>query len=95
MASDSMRCEGRLILRNDHVSKLERFCGEPESYVTSTSYRTISRWNYRYQTHFYEEVEVIHEEFVFNLGPNKFMRLVKVENGIVKKVETLGYGFID
>ena len=95
MASDAMRCDNRLIMRNDHVSKIERFCGEPETYSSTTSYKAVSRWNYRYQAYFYEEIPVIREEMVFNFGPNKFMRLVKIENGIVKNVETLGYGFRD
>lgn len=90
-----MRCGNHLIQRNDHVSKIERYCDEPETYTSTTSYRTISRWSYLYQTHFYEEIPVIREEMVFNFGPSKFMRLVKIENGIVKKVETLGYGFRD
>ena len=94
-ASSSMRCGDRLIMRNDHVSKIERFCGEPESYVSTTTYKTRSRWDHFYHTYFYEEIPVILEEMVFNFGPNKFMRLVKIENGIVKRVETLGYGFRD
>ena len=91
----AMRCGNRLILRNDHVSKIERYCGEPESYTSSTIYKTRSRFDYRYQMYFQEEVPVVLEEMVFNFGPTKFMRLVKLENGIVRKVETLGYGFRD
>jgi len=89
----AMRCGNRIIQRNDHISKIERFCDEPESYTSSTIYKTRSRFSYRYQTYFQEEVPVVLEEMVFNFGPTKFMRLVKLEDGIVKKVETLGYGF--
>ena len=91
----AMRCGNRLILRNDHISKIERYCDEPESYTSSTIYKTRSRFDYRYQMYFQEEVPVVVEEMVFNFGPTKFMRLVKLENGIVQKVETLGYGFRD
>jgi hypothetical protein len=93
--ASSLRCGERLILRNDHISKIERYCGEPETYISSTAYKTVSRYDRFYRTYFYEEIPIVLEEMVFNFGPNKFMRLVKLENGIVKKVETLGYGFRD
>jgi hypothetical protein len=38
-------------------------------------------------------VEVVIEEWTYNLGPSRLMRLVRFENGIVRDVKTLGYGY--
>jgi hypothetical protein len=38
-------------------------------------------------------VEVRVEEWTYNLGPHKLMRLVRFENGLVVDVTTLGYGY--
>ncbi|MBT8142461.1 MAG: DUF2845 domain-containing protein [Gammaproteobacteria bacterium] len=94
-ASSYMRCSDRIIKKNDHISKIERFCRAPDSYISDTGYKTVSRYSRLYRSYFYEEVPVLYEEMLFNFGPNKFMRLVKLENGRVVHVETLGYGYID
>jgi hypothetical protein len=33
------------------------------------------------------------EEWTYNLGPSKLMRLVRIENGFVTDVRNLGYGY--
>jgi hypothetical protein len=38
-------------------------------------------------------VEVLVEEWTYNLGPHKLMRIVRFENGLVTDVRQLGYGF--
>lgn len=40
-------------------------------------------------------VEVIVEEWTYNLGPRRLMRLVQFENGLVKDVRQLGYGYLE
>lgn len=91
----AMRCGNRLIQKNDHISKIERYCNEPVSYQTSTAYVGRERYNYRYQRYFYEEVPIVIEEMTFNFGPSKFMRFVRLENGVVTRIKTLGYGYRD
>ena len=41
----------------------------------------------------YGRREVIVEEWLFNFGPNKLMRRVTFENGVVTRVRELGYGY--
>ena len=38
-------------------------------------------------------VEVPIEEWTYNLGPRKLMRVIRFENGIVTDVRHLGYGY--
>jgi hypothetical protein len=40
----------------------------------------------------YTEVPV--DIWVYNLGPNKLMRRIRFEDGVVVAIETLGYGYI-
>jgi hypothetical protein len=40
-------------------------------------------------------VEILIEEWTYNLGPQKFIRVVIFENGIVTDVRRLGYGYRD
>lgn len=42
---------------------------------------------------FVGQTEVIVEEWLYNFGPNKLMRRVTFENGLVVDVQTLGRGF--
>jgi hypothetical protein len=37
--------------------------------------------------------EVVVEEWVFNLGPQHLMRSVRLENGFVAEIKSLGYGY--
>jgi hypothetical protein len=40
-------------------------------------------------------VEVIVEEWTYNFGPHKLMRVVRFENGLVAEIDHLGYGYSD
>ena len=40
-------------------------------------------------------VEVLVEEWLYNLGPRKLMRIVHFENGLVTDVKRLGYGYLE
>ena len=88
----AMRCGTRLISKGDHISKLLRYCGEPDFAQTRSAQRSYyNRFGQVLFTGFYEEVLI--QEWAFNLGPNKLMRVVKMENGVVTDVRHLGYGY--
>jgi hypothetical protein len=40
-------------------------------------------------------VEVLVEEWTYNLGPHQLMRVVRFENGLVADVRKLGYGYLE
>jgi hypothetical protein len=102
----AMRCGTHIITRGDSQAKVLRYCGEPTQarsrFITrgarhsafevrrpqeGVQVRTGNRYDY------YVSEEVLVEEWVFNLGPNKLMREVTFENGYVVKVDTLEYGY--
>jgi len=91
-SANAMRCGTKLIARGDHVSKILQYCGEPDYTQSRRAQRSYhNRYGHVLYSGFYEEVLI--EEWTFNLGPHKLMRVVKLENGIVRDIEHLGYGF--
>ena len=40
-------------------------------------------------------VEVLVEEWTYNLGPHRLMRVVRFENGLVAEIRHLGYGYLE
>ena len=91
----AMRCGQRLITEGDHESKLLRYCGEPVSVQSRMAPRVYVRGDARpgFIPGFYEYVQV--QEWTYNFGPRKFMRQVRIENGIVTDITELGYGYLD
>jgi hypothetical protein len=92
MPAQALRCGTRLISEGDHVIRLLRYCGEPRS-VDSRSVRrgVIGNIDGALFPGFFEDVLI--EEWTYNFGPRKLMRLVRIENGIVAEISHLGYGF--
>ena len=94
LASDpahAFRCGSRLVKDGMHESEVKAICGEP------VSERTIG---YVIRSYFgrgggytgYAH-EVLVTELVYNFGPRKFMRKLRFEGGILRSVETIGYGY--
>lgn len=103
----ALRCGTRLVAKGDPQAKVLRYCGEPTSVQTRsivrsgpTRQRFYDRDTDRLTSRsdevlFFRRsyVEVIVEEWTYNFGPNRLMRIVKFENGLVADVKQLGYGF--
>jgi hypothetical protein len=92
-AADGVRCGNRLISRGDHAAKLLRYCGEPDAIHTRTAVRGLFGAVAVPLPGFFEEVQI--EEWTYNLGPHKLMRKIRLENGEVREVRTLGYGYLE
>ena len=87
----ALRCGNRLVNDGDHKSKILRYCGEPTAIQTRTIVRAgfPARQIRRHRVDFPERdlmfsdrayVEVIVEEWTYNLGPRRLMRTIKFEN---------------
>jgi hypothetical protein len=87
----AFRCGTRIITRGDHAEKILRFCGEPSSVHTRFQTRSYVTELGRFYPGVVEEVVV--EEWTFNLGPRHLMRVVRLENGFVEEIKSLGYGY--
>ena len=106
----ALRCGNRIVSDGDPMAKVLKYCGDPVSVQSRTVYRggiprSVSRTDTdndgrRFSDeelliHQRSVVEVIVEEWTYNFGPRKFMRLIRFENGLVTGVEKLGYGYLD
>jgi hypothetical protein len=87
----AMRCGTRIISRGDIEDKLLQFCGEPSAVQRRLVRRTASFELGAFLPGFIEDVWV--EDWTYNLGPYKLMRIVRLENGVVTDIRQLGYGY--
>jgi hypothetical protein len=75
--ADSIRCGSRIIERGSSSAELKAFCGEPAEVTKQSSYL--------------DQIEV--EIWTYNFGPNQLMERVRIENGVVAQIDSLGYGY--
>ena len=85
--SAGMRCGNHLIHHGMHEGEVRILCGEPDS--VSTYYYHIYRGPQHHGNH--RDVQVT--DLIYNLGPRKFMRLLRFEYGRLVHIERLGYGY--
>jgi len=87
----AFRCGTRIITRGDHADKILRFCGEPASVQSRISQRSYVSDFGRVFPGVVEEVVI--EEWTYNLGSQRLIRVVRLENGFVAAIRHLGYGY--
>lgn len=92
-SADSLRCGSRVVSQGDHAAKLLRYCGDPVSVRTWVIERSVISFGTVFRPGIGLSEEVLVEEWVYNFGPRKLMRRVRIENGLVRDVRELGYGF--
>jgi hypothetical protein len=99
-AEDGFRCAtGRLVSVGDHLVDVRKKCGDPD-YVGQRVERRKRREKVRrndgagYSEEVMEEreVEILLDEWIYDLGPRKFMRTALFENGRVVWTDTGDYG---
>lgn len=91
----AFRCGTKLVTEGDTREAVAAKCGEPAEVVTQKSvFRRPVIWTHG-RPYFIGEnyIEIPVESWVYNLGPNKLMRRVRFEAGVVTEIETLGYGY--
>ena len=104
----ALRCGNRVISDGDPMIKVKKYCGEPDAVQTRSIVRTgLPRSRTRVDdpdapplddellVRDRSYVEVLVEDWTYNFGPNKLMRLIRFENGVVRDIEQLGYGFTE
>lgn len=93
-AADALRCGNKVISRGDHEVRVLRYCGKPiavRSWVVQRGVVAGAGTIFRPGFGFVEDVVV--EEWTYNFGPNRLMRRLRLENGLLRDVKALDYGF--
>ncbi|MEP6547290.1 MAG: DUF2845 domain-containing protein [Gammaproteobacteria bacterium] len=94
LTAGSIRCGSRIITRGSSSAELAAFCGDPAQVNRSSNYVGGGgriRGANGVVTGSVEEVQV--EIWTYNFGPNQLMERVRIENGLVVQIDTLGYGY--
>jgi hypothetical protein len=89
-AEEGFRCgTGRLVGTGDHMIDVRNKCGDPDAAAQRVEKRTrkekVRRWIQGAAEEVTEEreIEVVLDEWIYDLGPRRFIRLVTFENGRV------------
>lgn len=106
--ASALRCGHKLIGDGAPQGKVLKFCGEPESVQVRSIYRAgLPRHRIRHRTDRFRSaaadrellyadrayVEVRVEEWTYNFGPRRLMRVIRFENGVVTEIRQIGYGY--
>lgn len=90
----AFRCGNRLVTEGDTQESVRAKCGNPSEIQHRELLRPAVIWRYGRPFRVGNGViEVSGESWIYNLGPNRFMRRVRFEDGVVVEIETLGYGY--
>jgi len=92
--ADGFRCGTKLVVEGSTRGEVVARCGEPTDVERRTLLRRPVLWRYGRPFYLSEDlVEVPVETWTYNLGPNKLMRRLRLEDGVVVEIDTLGYGY--
>lgn len=92
----AFRCGTKLVSEGDTRAQVAAKCGEPTDIVNMASvFRRPVVYGHGGRPYYVGEnfIEVPVESWIYNLGPNKLMRRLRFEGGLVTEIETLGYGY--
>jgi hypothetical protein len=99
-AEEGFRCaSGRLVSVGDHLVDVRNKCGDPDFVGQRVEKRKLREKVRRHNEAGYaeelmeeREVEILLDEWIYDLGPKKFMRTALFENGRVVQTGTGEYG---
>ncbi len=89
-AQAGMRCGSRLVSEGDHKIEVLSKCGEP-ALVEPLGYGHYTVWPHYAHRHY--TAYALIEEWTYNFGPRRFMRLVRFADGKVIRIISLDYGY--
>lgn len=92
--ADTLRCGSALVSDGDSRAKLLRLCGDPVDIENHSIVRRSQYLRHGHLVYFGDaRVEVPVEVWTYNFGPNKLMRRIRLVDGLIDEIETLGYGY--
>jgi hypothetical protein len=90
-AEGGFRCgTGRVIRNGETEDDVARKCGDPDAVRTWNETRTETTWQKGQVVE--RQVVIVHDEWTYNLGPDRLIRYLSFTDGRLCKVATGGYG---
>ena len=94
--ADALRCSSRVMRVGDPREKIRHFCGEPdhiEKWSESDPLWSYDEDNDIWRYH-YRHMDLTRiERWTYNFGPTQFIRYLRFENGVLKKITIGEYGY--
>lgn len=90
-AEAALHCRNKVVSRGDPAAKLLEFCGKPQAVQKRLVQRAYVSPRGLALPGFVEEVWI--EEWTYNFGPYRLMRVVRIEDGVVDTIRHLGRGY--
>lgn len=99
-ASDSLRCDNKLVQQGDSQYEVKSLCGVPDDAQQRTETRRVQRAVQRACAHgtgtcvvvVDHFVEVVVDEWVYDFGPRRFLQYLTFEGGQLVAVRSGSYG---
>jgi hypothetical protein len=85
-----LRCGNRVISQGEHIYEVRDKCGDPDDERQYLEWRTIRVYEYGVVVE--RTVQVTIDEWIYDMGSNRFLRFVYFENGRLYHVRTGGRG---
>jgi hypothetical protein len=93
LMAESIRCGSQLILKGSSSADLLEYCGNPTQVTKNGTTHGLLGNTYQGRGVIGEvtgDIEV--ETWTYDFGPNQLMQRVRIENGVVVQIDSLGYG---
>ncbi|WP_031434719.1 DUF2845 domain-containing protein [Methylomarinum vadi] len=92
-SSAAMRCGRMLVDIGDHQIDVLHKCGYPAMMDRRTRIVGEEFHHPRRTLDLEKQEEIVIDEWIYNFGPRYFMQSLIFENGILKEIRRLGYGY--
>ena len=89
----AFRCGTRLVSEGDHYGQVVDKCGEPDFEDKWVEDRVVFLRPHVNAVPIESLESVVIRLCTYNLGSRRFLRQLRFENGVLKKIETLKYGY--
>jgi len=90
--AQSLRCDDKIISEGTTRAKVAALCGEPTQVDQKSLYYPVASTGHRSDlTPATVEFQV--EVWVYNFGPDRLMQRIRFEDGLVVRIESIGYGY--
>jgi len=91
--AESIRCGSQVIEKGSTSADLREYCGEPTQVTRNgTVHGLVGNTHSASGITSQATGDIEVETWTYDFGPNQLMERVRIENGIVVQIDSLGYG---
>jgi hypothetical protein len=92
--AQSLECDGKIISRGTTLAEVAAACGEAAQVDHKSVYNGAGISTGGQPSALVgSTVEVQIEVWTYNFGPNKLMQRIRFQDGVVVRIESLGFGY--